>query len=88
MGKGMVNIHNKQGHKIHVPDVYYTPGLKDNLISVGQLTENGYDVIFKGNDSFIYDKPPSDMLISRVKMIKNRMYTLSMKYDRQDVYLV
>jgi hypothetical protein len=68
-------------------DVYYAPGLKYNLISVLQLTKKGYDVIFKGNDCFIYDKPPSKMLIARVNVTKNRTYPLSMNYDRRDVSL-
>jgi hypothetical protein len=65
--------------------VHYAPSLKHNLISVGQLTQKGYNIIFKGNDSFIYDKPPYKMLIARVKMINIRMYPLSMNYDIQYV---
>ena len=38
MGKGIVNILTKQGQKRHILEVYYAPGLKHNLISVGQLT--------------------------------------------------
>jgi hypothetical protein len=88
MGKGMINIQTKQGHKRQIiTDVYYAPGLKHNLISVGQHTQKGYDVIFKGNYCFIYDKTLSKMLTSRVKMTKNIIYPLSMNYDRHDVSL-
>jgi len=83
----MVNIWTKNGQKRHIPDVYYSSSLKHNLINVGQLTKKGYDVIFNGNDSFIYDKPSSKMLMSRVKMKKNRMYPLSINYDRHNVSL-
>jgi hypothetical protein len=83
----MVNIQTKQGQKRHIPDVYYAPILKHNIISVGQLAKKWYDVILKGNDCFICDKPPSKMLIARVNMTKNIMYPFSMNYDRHDVSL-
>ena len=37
-GKGVVNIQTKQGESKTISEVYYVPGLKHNLISVGQLT--------------------------------------------------
>ena len=83
----MVSIQTKQGQKRYIQDVYYALGLKHNLISVGQLTQKGYDIILKANYCFIYNKPPIKMLIARVKMTKNRMYPLSMNYDRKDVSL-
>jgi hypothetical protein len=63
--------------------VYHASGMKYNLTSVSQLTQKGYNVIFNGNECFIYDKPPSKMMIARV-MIKNRMCPLAMNYDRRD----
>jgi hypothetical protein len=33
--KRMVDILTKKGQKIHIPHVYYTTGLKNNLICVG-----------------------------------------------------
>jgi hypothetical protein len=65
--------------------VYHASSFKYNLISVRELTKKGYNVIFKGNNCFIYDKPPSKMLNSRVNMKKKKMYPLYMNYDRQDV---
>ena len=78
MGKGIVNILTKQGQKRHIPNVYYSLGLKHNPISVGQLTEKGYSVIFKGEDCIIYDKPPSKRIIAKRKITKNQMYPLIM----------
>ena len=34
MGKGRVNILKKKGEKKFVPDVYYVPSLKCNLLSI------------------------------------------------------
>ena len=83
MGKGMVHIFNQTRGEMHIWDLYYALGLKHNIISVGQLTQKGYNVIFKGDDCFIYDKSPSKRLISRVNMTKNRMYHLVMNYGSQ-----
>ena len=47
-GKGVVYIVTKQGEPKTISEVYYVPGLKHNLISVGQLTQKGYEVIFHG----------------------------------------
>ena len=85
IGKGMVNILTKQKQKRHIPDVYYALGLKHNIISVGQLTQKGYNVIFKGDDCIIYDKPPNKRLIAKIKMTKNRTYPIFMNYGSQDV---
>jgi hypothetical protein len=40
MGKGAINVITNSGNKT-IPDVYFVPGLKHNLISVGQLTQKG-----------------------------------------------
>ena len=40
-GKGRVSILTRKGEKKFVPDVYYVPGLKFNLISIGQLVNKG-----------------------------------------------
>ena len=53
--KGTISINMKGcGKQIH--DVIYVPDLEENLLSVGQLMENGYSLLFKDNYSRIYDK--------------------------------
>ena len=39
IGKGVINVLTKNGGKRYIPDVYFVPGLKNNLISVGQLVQ-------------------------------------------------
>jgi len=41
MGKGRVNILTKEREKIYISVVYFVPGLKHNLISIGQLMQKG-----------------------------------------------
>lgn len=48
LGKGIVIRLSKKNEKKNIPNVYYVPSLKHNLMSVGQLSQNGYEVIFKG----------------------------------------
>ena len=63
-GKGTINVITKHGKK-SISDVYFVPGLKHNLISVGHLSQKGYRVIFEKNLCTIFDMPPSNMVIAR-----------------------
>jgi hypothetical protein len=45
-GKGTVHIFIKQNVKKDINNVYHVPDLKHNLLSVGQLIEHGYKVLF------------------------------------------
>ena len=60
-GKGTINVIKNLGKK-SISDVYFIPGLKHNLISVGQLTQKGYKVNFENNVCTIFDISPSDMV--------------------------
>jgi len=82
-GKGVVNILTKQGEPKTILEVYYVPSLKHNLISVGQLTQKGYRVIFQGQECVIYDKPPSKQLLTKVQMTRNKLFPLVMNYSDQ-----
>lgn len=73
-GKGTVPVLTKQDVKKDIHDVYHVPDLKHNLLSVGQLIEHGYKVLFEGLTCRIYDKPPSRKLISEIHMTRNRMF--------------
>lgn len=72
-GRGDILIQSKQGSK-RVSDVYYVPGLKHNLLSVGQLLQKGHHVLFKQGECEIRDK--NSVLIARVNMTENKMFPL------------
>ena len=82
-GKGVVNILTKQGETKEISELYYVPILKHNLLSVGQLTQKGYKVIFQGQEVVIYDKPPSKQLIEKVQMTRNILFPLILNYSGQ-----
>jgi hypothetical protein len=73
-GKGTVPILTKHNVKKDINNVYHVPDLKHNLLSVGQLIEHGYKVLFEGAYCKIYDKIPNRKLISKIHMTLNRMF--------------
>ena len=80
-GKGVVNILTKEGKPKIISEVYYVPSLKHNLLSVGQLTQKGYIVIFQCQECVIDDKPLSKKLIAKVQMMRNKIFPLIMNYN-------
>eukprot|EP00253_Pinus_taeda_P003326 PITA_03326 len=81
MGKGEVNVLTRKGEKKTVADVYYVPGMKCNLLSIGQLVQKGYNVFFVNDVCTIMDKTSNKQCIAEVKMTRNRMFPLRMKFD-------
>ena len=77
--KGIVLVLTKHNEDKFIHDVFYIPHLNVNLISIGQLLQNKYDVRFHDTYCTIYDKPPSKRLIAKVEMTKNRIFPLSLR---------
>ena len=49
------------------------------MLSVGQLTEHGYEVTFKGPTCIILNNPPNKQLIENITMTKNILCRLVLK---------
>jgi hypothetical protein len=75
VAKGAMEVHTKEGMK-SVKDIYYTPQLKHNLLSVGQLCEKNYKVVLENQQCTIYDKNRGNRVVTVVPMSKNRMFPL------------
>lgn len=69
----------RKGEQNFVPDVYYVPGLKCNILSIGQLINKGYNVFFKDDVCTIMDRPPSKKVIAKLQMTSNRMFPLKLR---------
>ena len=82
-GKGTIVVMTNLGKK-SIPNVYFLHSLKCNLISVGQLTQKDYKVIFENNICTIFDISPNIMVTARLEMIDNRMFPLHMKSGVMD----
>ncbi|PKA53142.1 Retrovirus-related Pol polyprotein from transposon TNT 1-94 [Apostasia shenzhenica] len=74
-GKGIVSFKSKSGAEKLIHDVLYIPGLKHNLISVGQLVHKGYSIVFHDNKCIIKNMT-SNALIMEISMTKNRMFPI------------
>lgn len=73
-GKGSVVFECKNGEARTLEDVYYIPTLKNNIISLGQLAEDGNRIALKGDLLWVYDN--EDKLLMRVKRSPNRLYKI------------
>jgi hypothetical protein len=81
-GKGIVAVKTQDGTQKYIPDVFYVPGLAQNLLSVGQLIHKNYKVIFDDNKCFIIDKNKGQV-ISSVKMAPNKVFPLEMPFGQK-----
>ena len=76
-GKGNILICTKVGSHQLISNVYYVPNMKNNIFSLGQLLEKGYDIHMKDCSLFIRDD--KGKLITKVKMSRNRMFSLNIQ---------
>ncbi|PKU63413.1 Retrovirus-related Pol polyprotein from transposon TNT 1-94 [Dendrobium catenatum] len=74
-GKGDILVQTRKGEK-KISDVFYVPNLKHNLLSVGQLNQKGYVLMFSLNTCTIKDK--HGFLVAKVKVTPNKMYPMKM----------
>ena len=78
-GKGKILIRLKDGRHEFISNVYYVPNMKNNILSLGQLLEKGYDVHLKNNTLSLRDN--QNKLIAKVPMARNRMFLLNIQHD-------
>jgi hypothetical protein len=53
-GVGSVSFRLESGARLHVDEVFYVPGLNKNLLSVENLEDKGYWVIFKDKKELLW----------------------------------
>ncbi|TYK18362.1 Retrovirus-related Pol polyprotein from transposon TNT 1-94 [Cucumis melo var. makuwa] len=78
-GKGKILINLKNGKHEFISNVYYVPNMKNNILSLGQLLEKGYNILMKDYSLLIRDN--HDKIIAKVQMTKNRMFLLNIQTD-------
>ncbi|CAL8114291.1 unnamed protein product [Prunus armeniaca] len=83
-GMGSLVIDTNKGRK-YVREVMYQPALKENLLSVGQMDEHGYFLVFGGGMCSIYDGSSLESLVMKVKKKVNRCYPLALLSENQVV---
>ncbi|KAG8491616.1 hypothetical protein CXB51_014995 [Gossypium anomalum] len=61
-GKGSVFVNTCSGNKV-ISDMLFVPDIDQNLLSVGQLVEKGYSLVFKNDSCVIKDCHGQELII-------------------------
>ncbi|KAM1467382.1 hypothetical protein ACFX2I_032492 [Malus domestica] len=78
-GKGSLVVETKIG-KRYIKEVMLVPGLKENLLSVGQMMEHGYYLVFGGHKVEIYDDSSYSNMVARVPIKGNRSFPMKLQF--------
>lgn len=78
-GKGSVRFLLENGDRKVLDGVYFIPGLKSNIISLGQATEAGCEVRMKNDHLILYDR--NGNLVVRTKRSNNRLYKVILEVE-------
>ena len=81
-GKGTIAVKTKNGSSKLIHEVFYVPGLAQNLLSVGQLIKKGYMVKFENNKCQVYDKNKVQ-IITTVEMAPNKILPLKLPFEKK-----
>lgn len=76
-GKGSILLECKNKEQRVISHVYYIPNLKSNILSLGQLTENGCKVVMENSILLLYNS--NQKILMRVTRSKNRLYKANLK---------
>ncbi|CAL2275175.1 unnamed protein product [Prunus armeniaca] len=77
-GKGTLVVETQHGRR-YIHEVLLVPGLDENLLSVGQMMEHGYYVLFRGNMAVIFYDGSLNNVVAKVVMGGNRCFPLSLE---------
>src|ERR1051325_8208098 len=71
-GTGNIVFQMSNGGKAMIKDVLYVPGMKCNLLSVGQLVEKGFSIVMKDGASKLFDT--KNNLVLKSPLSKNKTF--------------
>ena len=75
LGKGEMQVPTRQG-TMKVKNIYYTLDLKQSLLSIGQMREKNYELVFEDKMCKIYDKNHGGRLVTTIQMTKNKLFPI------------
>jgi hypothetical protein len=75
-GRGRILIELKNGEQKFISEVSYSPDMKNNILSLWQFLEKGFEVQMKDKNLKIFYE--SGAAIASVKMTRNRMFPLDL----------
>ncbi|CAL9026025.1 unnamed protein product [Prunus brigantina] len=79
IGKGTL-VREMKGVTRYIKEVMIVPGLDENFLSVGQMVEHGYWLVFGDHMVDIYGDRQMEDLIASVPMKGNKCFPLSLEY--------
>ncbi|CAN6681975.1 unnamed protein product [Malus baccata var. baccata] len=82
IGKCNLAVETKMG-KSYIKEVMLVSGLQENQLSVGQMMEHGYFLVFGGITAAIYDDESMSNLIAKVPMKGNRSFPMKLQSGTQ-----
>lgn len=74
-----VKMNNKRTNRVKLKNAIFVPELKNNLISIPQITKNGYTVVFNKNRAVV---KRSDRSTAIVAQKRNELYIVDINEDR------
>lgn len=84
-GKGSIVMMCKTGEERTLQEVYNIPSLCNNIISLGQLLEEGNKVTLNGDLLWVHDK--QGKLLMNVKRSMNRLYKIVLEHSETSCLL-
>lgn len=73
---GTMEVTKNEGIK-KIKNIYYTPNIKHNFLSIGQMMEKNYKLIFEDGKCIIFHKKICNRVVTQVPMKKNRLFPLN-----------
>lgn len=80
-GKGTIAFKCKNGEEKLFQEVYYIPDLCSNIVTLGQMSEEGNRVVLDGEYLWAYDE--NGVLLMKVKRSSNRLYKIALEESQQ-----
>lgn len=80
-GMGIVQIQKKDGGISCIYEVLYVPIMNNNLLSLGQLLQNGYRMLLEDNALKIFDK--KNRFILKTPMLKNKTFKVEIQANQE-----
>ncbi|CAN6541722.1 unnamed protein product [Malus baccata var. baccata] len=81
-GKGILIIETMKGRR-YIREVMFVPSIAQNLLSVGQMTEHGYFLLFRDYKVDVFDDRSLKNLVVNVKQKGNRCFPLILNTNKE-----
>jgi len=83
-GSGRIVLRDTDSREVVIEEVLYVPGLKTNLLSLGQLLQKGFVMKMEDNSLSIFDQ--SKRLVIKANLSKNRTFRVVMKVVKHQCF--